>query len=97
MTIPAVLLLLWAQQSPKHPDVSWSLRQLGFNAAKAVLTEIYPRLLNYDRSDLRAAHEVSQGEKKSDLTVSYRSHVSQVERRPCRETVHGARTGCKVG
>jgi len=83
MTIPAVLLLLLGTQSPKHLRCSWALRQLGFNAAKAVLTEIYP-LLNYDRSDLRADDEVSLGDKKSDLYCFYSiQHVSSGKGRPC--------------
>src|SRR6266576_5568556 len=59
---------LGAHQSPKHPDGALgALRQLGFNAAKAVVDRDVSTLLNYDRSDLRADDEVSLGDKRSDL------------------------------
>ena len=62
------VVALGAQQGPKHPDgVLGALRQMGFNAAKAVLDRDVSTLLNYDRPDLRAADEVSLGDKKSDL------------------------------
>jgi hypothetical protein len=53
--------------STSNTGLSASLRKLGTAVNKAVLDKDIPTLLSYDRSDLRAADEVSLNNPKSDL------------------------------